>query len=193
MTLKNSKKWLVILASVGLMAGFQGAALADSSNWLQSLFGGQDASKGQNTPDQKQIQADQAAAVQFQQAYQNDRQALAQAYRSGDRQNIQNLQSAVNTDISHLQANAQDLAKDGVANSYNVPSYPSYQYNQGHVGSDGRRWNHRPEDQYNNGRWHNNHRGWHDNNGRWQQDSQDQRQENWNGQHRRYDSNNNNE
>lgn len=128
MVRKNSKKWLVILTSVGLMVGFQGAAYAaNSSDWLSSLFGGSNTSNNQNTPDQKQIQVDQALAAQFQQAYQNDSQALAQAYRSGNRQNIQNLQAAVNVDIGHLQANAQDLTREGVTVPYTVPIYPSYQ------------------------------------------------------------------
>ncbi len=155
---KNSKKWLVILVSVGLMTGFQGAAFAaNSSDWLSSLFGGQDASNNQNPPDQKQIQADQALAAQYQQAYQNDRQALTQAYRSGDRQNIQHLQSALNVDIGHLQANAQDLAKEGGANPNTVPGYNSYQSNSRRT--DGR-WenrgsylgNNRPNRQWDNGR-----------------------------------------
>lgn len=142
MSSKNFRRWLIVLASVGLVAGFQGAVLAaTSSDWLQSLFGGQgfnnNNDNNENPPDQKQIEADKAMAAQLQQTYQNDRQALAQAYRSGDRQRIQELQAALNLDIQRLQANDKDLAKAGVANPYNIPDYPYYQgsydrsYNQG--------------------------------------------------------------
>ena len=105
MVQKNSKKWLIVLAGVGLIAGFQQAAFA---------------------VDDQQKQADLATAAQFQQNYQNDRQALAQAYRSGDRQNIRDLQATVTQDIRHLQANSQDLSNDGVSNPSAVPALPDY-------------------------------------------------------------------
>ena len=152
MTFKNSRKWFTVAVVAGLLTGFQGAAhAADSSSWLQSLFGGQDANNGQNAPDQKQIDADLVAATQLQQTYQNDRQALAQAYRSGDRQNIQNLQSAVNTDIAHLQTNGQDLAKDGVANPNSVPAQPAYPHNAGQSGG---RWQNRAVNPGDQGQFH---------------------------------------
>jgi hypothetical protein len=131
----NSKKWLVLVASIGLIAGSQGAALAADSNWLQSLFGTQSSSNG---PDQKQVQADQSSASQIQQSYQTNLQGLQQAQQklrqdqrsgidtSADRQNIQNYRDALNLDVLHQQANAQDLAKDGVSNPYNALTYPTH-------------------------------------------------------------------
>jgi hypothetical protein len=153
MTLKNSKKWLVLLASVGLMTGFQAVALAD----------------------QKQNEADLRFAAQYQQEYQNHREALAQAYRSGNQQDIQNLQAALNADISRLQANAQDLAKDGVANPYTVPS-SNQGFNQGfnrgfNQGSTPPGWSHgrktgwNGRDDQSNRRWDNGSRF--DDNGNW--------------------------
>jgi TolA-binding protein len=137
MGLLNPKKWLVVIASIGLIAGIQSAALADSSNWLQSLFGTSDTGNDQNRPDQKQIEADQASASQIQQSYQANRQGLTQAEQklrqdqrsvadtSADRQNIQNFRQALRLDVAHQQANAQDLAKDGVADPYGALSYPT--------------------------------------------------------------------
>ena len=99
----NSRSLWTALAVIALLSGFQTAARAD----------------------QRQTDADLRTAAQYQQAYQNDNQALQQAYqRRADRQTIQNLQSAVAEDVTRIRNNARDLANDGVANPYPVPPYP---------------------------------------------------------------------
>ncbi len=103
MPLKHSRYLWTALAVAALLPGFQTTARAD----------------------QRQTDADLRTAAQYQQAYQNDNQALQQAIqRRADRQTIQNLQSAVAEDVTRINNNARDLANDGVANPYPIPSYP---------------------------------------------------------------------
>lgn len=157
MNTKNSKQWTVLVAVVGLVAGFQGAAHADqTSDWLQSLFSDKPSNNNNqgNAPDQRQVQADQALATQYQQAYQSHQTALTQAYeklrqdqRSGvdttvDRKNVKDLNEALRVDVGRQQANSQDLAKAGVAYPYTIASAPAQtayqQSDRGHWQDD--RW-----------------------------------------------------
>ena len=165
MKTKYSNQLLVLVTVVGLMIGFQGTAHAE--DWLSSLFGSNNTSNNNNNnngqPDQKQVQADQNASAGFQQAIVQDDQNLAQAQQqlrqdqragvdtTADRQNIQNIINARNVDIGHLQSNAANLSKDGVANTYTIPTNP-YNTNQRQGYYQGQGYQ-RPNGQY--GQWTN--------------------------------------
>jgi hypothetical protein len=127
---KNSKKWLVLLISIGLMAGSQGAALAaDSTDWLSSLFGGNNSNNNQqtqnNSSNQSLIQGASEAAGRSQANINQDNLALQQDYQRLEQDRRAGLNTAA--DMQAIQAQRLALQNDQTAYYQQTQQMQTYQ------------------------------------------------------------------